>query len=189
MNLKILMVGAALATIITGGTQAAVVGGPTIGGLATFTDTNTGRNWLKLNNFFNVSGTNMIAVATAAGFTVATRADVEGLTNTLPLDGTFATWNPYASVMGQAPVRNLLSGVYVPDPANKLGFAEAGDNAPSWFFFDLLQPANSVANGGTVFADVNLWAFSSGAVVPEPASLALLGAGLAGLGLARRRRT
>ncbi len=168
--------------------QATVVAGPTIGGLATFTDTNTGRNWLKLNDFFNMSGTDMIAAATAAGFTVAVRSDVEGLVGSLPLN-VAGNWASFAAVMGSAPNRGLMWAAYAPDPNGNLGWAYAFDADSSWSFVDNAFPANQISNGGGQFADENLWAFFGGGAVPEPATWALMltGFGLAGSALRRRR--
>lgn len=190
MRIRYALTTAALAAAcFNGSAQGAVVAGPVIGGLATFTDTTTGHHWLKLNDFFETSGTAMIAAATAAGFQVATRADVTGLVSTLPLDGTVVTWNSYATIMGQAPNRDLLWGAYVPDPTSNLGWAFSFSTASSWSFVDNAFPASGVANSGSPFADENLWAFTDATGVPEPAGWALLIGGFGLVATAMRRRT
>lgn len=53
-----------------------------MGGLKTFRDTSTGRVWLDMNNFFDVTssvsvtGVQMISTAHGAGFTFANQGDV-----------------------------------------------------------------------------------------------------------------
>ncbi len=179
---------AALIGVAAAPAQAAVVSGPTIDGLATFIDTNTDRTWLKLNDFFGETGDQMIATATAAGFTAATSADVMALTNTLPLDGTATTWDSYASVMGSAPNRDLMWGAYVPDPAADLGWAYAYSTDTSWTFVDGAYPANEVPNGvDSPYADENLWAYQTGSAIPELSTWAMMMIGFAGLGFAGYR--
>src|SRR3954447_20967354 len=109
-----MLAGVALAASVAGSANAAVVAGPTVSGFDTFTDTTTGLSWLKLDEFFDMSAVQMMAAATSAGFTIASRSDVETLVNTLPLDGTLPTWNLYASVMGSAPTRELWWAAYGP---------------------------------------------------------------------------
>ena len=64
----------------------------------------------------------------------------------------------------------------------------------SWSSFSLADPSITsvqiidIGDGFSPFAIDNLTFTSGGAGVPEPMSLALLGAGLAGLGVVRRRR-
>jgi hypothetical protein len=162
-----------------------VVSGPTIGGLATFTDTNTGRDWLKLNDFFGESADQMLATAIPAGFIFADHADVQALTDSLPLDGTDATWQGYAAVMGSAPNRALMWGAYS-GTGGDVGWGYAYDPAP-WNLADNSDLSSGVPNNGTPYADMNLWAYAGGSV-PEPASWALMLVGFGGLGAAVRSR-
>ena len=65
--------------------QAAIISGPTVDGLATFEDTATGLTWLDLNDFFNESPQEMVATAIAAGFTFADPTTAANLVTDLPL--------------------------------------------------------------------------------------------------------
>ena len=67
--------------------QAAVIDHADVGGFRTFQDTDTGRVWLDLNNFFGETTNQMIAQANAAGFTFVLRSDVDALLGSLPLTG------------------------------------------------------------------------------------------------------
>ena len=78
---------------------AAVIDHVDVAGYGTFQDLNTGRVWLDLDNFFSASYVNMEAAASAAGFTVATRVDVEELLNSWPLS-TGLEWPGYATGYG-----------------------------------------------------------------------------------------
>jgi hypothetical protein len=185
MNKQLLGVLAALALVTPA--SAAVVVGPTINGFDTFTDTNTGRNWVKLDSFFNQTHNYMAAIVTDAGFTVAERPAVEELLGSLPLDG--GQWPGYAAVMGQAPNRELIWGSYDPVVNNLAGWAFAFDDYSAWDLVDSIVFADQVPNGGTDFADMNIWAYADGdGVIPEPATWAMLVTGFGLVGFAARRR-
>jgi len=166
---------------------AAVVVGPSINGFGTFTDTNTGKNWVKLDSFFDKTHNQMASSVTGAGFTVAVRSEVETLLNSLPLDA--GQWAGYKAIMGGAPNRDEIWGSYGPvDGQNQVGWAFAGPSDPAWDFLDFIQDADTVPNGGA-FADMNIWAFSGGsAPIPEPATWALLITGFGLVGFTARRR-
>jgi hypothetical protein len=174
---------AALALLALSAVAAPIVNAPNVGAFTTFQDLATGRVWLDLNNFFNASYVDMRSSVEAAGFTIAARADVEQLLNTLPLTG--GEWSTYSTVMGAAPNRNLFWGAYL-SPIT-LSYAYAYDTDSAWSFHDdsgaLL---NSIPNAGTPAADMNMWAYQVGEiVVPEPSSMMLVGLGFAALAARR----
>lgn len=179
---------------LTNMASATIVAGPTIGGLRTFTDTNTGRNWLRLDTFFFQTQLAMVATATNAGFVFAQRPDVDALLNSLPLSGgQFAT---YKSIMGDAPNREIIYGAYaIPTAQHLTHIAFARDTSTSWGFEENVPISpTTVVNGNyppsEPFQDMNIWAYAGPTTggVPEPASWAMLLGGFALTGLMARRR-
>ena len=186
--LPLAMIGLSLSVGVGTAAGAVISAGPNVGGYATFTDSNTGRNWLKTNTFFNQTPTVMINAANAAGFTLANRADVEALLNSLPIDS--GQWAGIAATMGKAPNRQLVWAAYGPiTVSNRYGYAFAYDFDNAWRFVEDVADAGQVPNGGSPDADMNIWAYTTGGgAVPEPAAWAMLIAGFGLVGAAARRR-
>lgn len=169
-------------TVFAGG----IINGGNVNGYGTFIEVNTGRIWMDMDSFFDKSTNEMVAAANLAGFTFATKADVQALLGGLLLTG--GEWASYKAIMMDAPNREIIWGSYDDggNPSNS-GWAFAYDFETSWTFSDGAVGNNTVPNGGTQFADMNIWAYREGAV-PEPASIAMWGLGALGATFARRKR-
>ena len=186
MTKTLLLATTLLATIMSTSANAAIVMGPTVGGVATFTDTMTGRNWARLDTYFGKSHDQMAADIIGKGFTVAVTADVNALLGTLPLGS--GEWTGYAAIMGRAPVRDLIWGSFAPvSQSGSIGWSYAFSGAGAWTTDIDVFPSNVVPNQGGD-ADMNIWAYAGGGNVPEPASWAMLIAGFGLVGAAMRRR-
>lgn len=165
-----------------------------VNGLRTFHDDSSGRYWLDMDNFFSMCSTGMISKASAAGFTFASKRDVEGLLFSLPLTG--GKWGEYELIMGGAPCRGLIWGSYRSDDENvdRLGWAWAAYDDESienrWYFQDSQVNIDEIPNLGTMYSDMNIWAYrrEGGAITPEPVSMLLFSLGGLTMAALRRRR-
>jgi len=178
-----------LAVLSVGAASAAVINSSPIGSLTTFQDTNTGRIWVDLDNYFGLSYLDMKADVESKGFIVADLAAVEQLLNSLPLTG--GEWPTYAAIMGRAPNRDLIWGAYLPEISN-VSWAWSFQNDGVWSFEDDTGfGLDVVPNAGGPDADMNIWAYTENGAgaVPEPSPLGLAGSAvMAMLALRLRRR-
>jgi len=176
--------------------HADVVAGGNVDGFGTFVDNNTGRTWLRLDNFFGESPDQMVAAIQGSGFQLATYDDLAPLLASLtPL--TNSGWVADATVMGSAADRNIIFGAFAGSTAGMVGWAYGSDWDTVWSVLFDQAPSSFIPNGGTEAADMNLWAFQEkrsdratqlAAGVPEPTSWVLMLSGFAAVGFSMRKR-
>lgn len=189
------IIAGAMLLLATTSANAQIVAGGTVEGFGTFVDANTGRTWLRLDNFFNTTGDQMVSAAEGAGFQFATASDVSTLFASLtPItpDG----WQNDAAIMGRAPARNIIWGAFAGPVDGSVGWGWAADWDSNWNMILYADSIYDTPNGGGDFADMNVWAYmnpprNQGAptAVPEPMTWALMlgGFGLVGATMRHKR--
>lgn len=160
-----------------------VVVGPNVGTFTTFIDTNTGYEWLTLNDTYGLDYPTQLSVL-PAGFQVATFNDVNSMaTSNMPNPS--ANFAYYNSVLMGSTYRGLLWGNYADT---------SGSGSPNaWYYaysFDSFW-SNYNPSDSSAYSDLGLWAFNSStsnsSATPEPGTaLLFLGSGI--LFFVRRRR-
>lgn len=174
-----------LAAVVASSASAQVASNGPVSGLGTFKDLNSGRVWLKLDNFFGQTPFAMVAIANNAGFTLANFADVQALWTSLPNAG--LNYAADKLIIGGAPNRDLFWGLFDTGLTTEQGWGFTSDGDVMWNFFTDGSDWNVVPNENSPFADLNLWAYQSATVVPEPGTVALVSIGLLAVGFVRRR--
>jgi PEP-CTERM motif len=190
--MKTISLAAAVAVVSLAGSASATVSvGPTVGGLATFTESTTGRNWVRMDTYYSRSYNYMATDLVNRGFTLATRQDVDALFAAVDIALVFPD---VYQIMGSPIEMAIIIGAYSPqDPDGKINVVFGGEGL-EWTF------SKYSTDPDTAFrpAYVNFWAFveadggggggGGGGAVPEPSSWAMLIAGFGLVGAAARRR-
>jgi hypothetical protein len=158
-----------------------VVAGPTVDGFTTFVDTNTGVEWLTLNNFYGENYASQLSNL-PSGFHVATFDQVNALaTGSMPDVTSDASWLSYNSIVMGSTSRGLIWGNYAVSGAT-------GPNGWFWSYQDETWSFQTSVGDTGAFTDLGLWASNAAASsVPEPGTAVLL-VGAGALLWIRRRR-
>jgi hypothetical protein len=159
---------------------ATVAPGPTVGGFTSFVDSNTGFEWLTLNNFYNEDYATQLA-SLPTGFHAATFAEVTALTTGSlgnPTDD--PSWVYYNSVLMGSTTRGLMWG----------NFATTGAGGPNGWLYSYQDSGWSSYNPGDTSGESDLGLFATNATgsTPEPGTFGLLLTAVGSLLFIRRRR-
>ena len=162
MSRFIVVIGLLLASGLAA--SADVVAGPTVDGFTTFIDTNTGFDWLTLDNFFGEDYATQLA-SLPSGYVVASFAEVDALAqNSMPDPTDPTSFDYYNSIVMGSTSRALLWGNYAD--------TTVGGSPNGWYYaFDGESWAYDNSGYTIGFSDLGLWALK--AAVPEPRTASL----------------
>ncbi len=155
MHRFIVVIGLLLASGVVA--SADVVAGPTVDGFTSFIDTNTGFDWLTLNNFYGEDYATQLA-SLPSGYVVASFAEVNTLAqNSMPDTTDSTSFDYYNSIVMGSPFRALLWGNYADTTVG---------GSPNGWYYAYQGSSWAYYNPGTTgaYSDLGLWALNTAAV-------------------------